>query len=90
MLYMVTIDYTTTNIRLPKEDLRVLKREAFTKEQSVGALLRSLIREHFVVRVSAGKRVKRAPRSVWDLPKRARRTGARDLASNVDRIVYGV
>ncbi|MDP3735121.1 MAG: hypothetical protein Q8R39_01685 [bacterium] len=85
---MATIDYITTNIRLPKEDLKVLKQEAFAKEQSVGALLRSLVREHFTGR--AGVHTKRARRSVWDLPKRAQKTGARNLASNVDRIVYGI
>ncbi len=84
---MVTTEYTITNIRLRKEDLRILKREAFAKEQSVGALVRSLINEHLTGREE--KDIKRARHSVWDLPKRARRTGKRHLASTVDRIAYG-
>ncbi len=84
---MPVTEYTVTNIRLPKQDHRLLKRVALAQEQSVGALVRALIREH--VTSHAETRGSRPRRSIWDLPTRARRTGARNLASAVDRIVYG-
>ena len=84
---MPVTEYTVTNIRLPKQDHRLLKRVALAHEQSVGALVRALIREHIAGRAEV--RGSRPRRSIWDLPNRARRTGARNLASTIDRIVYG-
>ncbi|TSC79728.1 MAG: hypothetical protein G01um101429_403 [Parcubacteria group bacterium Gr01-1014_29] len=85
---MRTEELVTTNIRLPKNQLRALKQEALQKEKSVGFLLRELIRMH----VQSGTHKihkKRKITSIWDLPKLAVDMGDSTLASHIDDIVYG-
>lgn len=81
-------EYVTTNIRLLKRDLKTLKQEALTREKSVNALVRELIHEHFRGEKTHGKAVQ-PRRSIWDLPKRAKKTGDPHLAMKVDEIAYG-
>ena len=81
-------EYVTTNIRLLKHDLKTLKQEALAREKSVNAIVRELVHDHFRGEKKYGK-VAPTPRSIWDLPKRARKTRNRNLAMKVDEIVYG-
>ncbi len=78
---------TTTNIRLPKEDLQRLKYVAVKEHKSVSALIRDLVRERIIGQMPADATKKKI--EIWDLPKHAVRTGHRYLARDVDRIVYG-
>ena len=81
-------EYVTTNIRLSKQDLRMLKQEALAQEKSVNAIVRELVRHHVSGEPTQQKTISRK-HSIWDLPKRARRTGDPHLAMKVDDIVYG-
>ncbi len=78
--------YTTTNIRLPREDLKQLKYEAVRENKSVAALIREVIKQR-VLGVRAQS--KEGKISFWDLPKYAVKTGYRHLARDADKIVYG-
>lgn len=84
-----TEEFTITNIRLPRRDLKALKHAALMKDQSVNALLRGLI--HRYLRIGQETRDENAGthRSIWDLPGYAQSTGKPHLAQRVDAIAYG-
>ena len=83
-------EFVTTNLRLPKEYLRALKEEALRKEKSVSFLMRELVKQYIQPRGLKMQEEKRSkPRSIWDFPKLAKKTGDSHLALKVDRIVYG-
>ncbi|MFY9462836.1 MAG: hypothetical protein WAP52_01480 [Candidatus Sungiibacteriota bacterium] len=85
-----TEEFTITNIRLPRRDLKALKHAALMKDQSVNALLRGLIHRYLRIgqesRDGDGGAVQR---SIWDLPRYAGNTGETHLADRVDEVVYG-
>lgn len=85
-----TEEFTITNIRLPRRDLKALKHAALIKDQSVNTLLRGLI--HRYLRIGQEARDGNAEvvsRSIWDLPRYAGNTGEPHLAQCVDAIAYG-
>ncbi len=85
-----TEDFTITNIRLPRRDLKALKHAALMKDQSVNALLRGLIYRYLRIGQEArGGGAGAAQRSIWDLPRYAGNTGEPHLAERVDAIAYG-
>ncbi len=85
-----TEEFTITNIRLPRRDLKALKHAALMKDQSVNALLRGLINRYLHIgQETRGGNVGVAPLSIWDLPRYAGNTGEPHLAERVDAIAYG-
>ena len=81
-------ELVTTNIRMPKGYIKALKQEALQKEKSVSFLLRELVKEHLGER-GLESRIRGRARSIWNLPNLARKTGNPNLASDIDKIVYG-
>jgi len=75
--------YTTTNIRVPKEDLKRLKLSALKENKSISAILRELIEQY--IKLSC-ERQPRNPLSA--LEKYAVKTGDKKLSGRIDKIVY--
>ena len=75
--------YTTTNIRVLKEDLKRLKLSALKENRSISAILRELIEQY--IRLSR-ERQPRNPLSA--LEKYAVKTGDKKLSGRIDKIVY--
>lgn len=84
-------ELVTTNIRLPKSQLRALKQEALQKEKSVGFLLRELIRTHIQGEIHRTDKIK-GGETFFDvlafIEKRGFK-GPKDLAKNMDKYLYG-
>lgn len=82
-------EMTTTNVRLPKAQLKQLKRVAVEREMSLSRLVREILDE-FLQR-------ERAPLSpeafrkdpLFTLGKNPRRSGLGDLAERHDKYLYG-
>lgn len=75
--------YITTNIRVPKEDLKRLKLSALKENKSISAILRELIEQY--IRLS---REQQPHNPLSALEKYAVKTGDKKLASRIDKIVY--
>lgn len=88
---MRTEELVTTNIRLPKNQLRALKQEALQKEKSVGFLLRELIRMHVQGSIQKTPKIKKGE-TFFDILKSIEKRGfkgPKDLAQNMDKYLYG-
>lgn len=80
--------YVQTNIRLPQSLLKELKKQAAEEEKSLASLLRELARSYLLGKFTLGKnQIEKDP--IWQLPDKAVKTGEKNLASNIDRILYG-
>jgi hypothetical protein len=77
--------YITTNIRLPREDLRRLKFAAVEEDRSVSALMRDMVRRY----VGTPYELRRKRRPITELKKLTVPTRQKRLSLQVDKIVYG-
>ncbi|TSC71797.1 MAG: hypothetical protein G01um101470_497 [Parcubacteria group bacterium Gr01-1014_70] len=85
-------ELVTTNIRLPKNQLRALKQEALQKEKSVGFLLRELIRVHVQGGAQKVRPKIKGRETFFDILKSIEKQGfkgPKDLAQNLDKYLYG-
>ncbi|MDP3988730.1 MAG: ribbon-helix-helix protein, CopG family [bacterium] len=80
------VEYTTTNVRLPKRDLRKLKKVAADRNVSLAVLLRQAISRYALSQPT--ERVSGAD-SLISFARRAPKTGVADMASRADEFLYG-
>lgn len=88
---MKSEELVTTNIRLPRNQLRALKQEALQKEKSVGFLLRELVRTHTQSKIQKTHNKKDGETFFDVLTSMEKRgfKGPKDLAKNMDKYLYG-
>lgn len=80
--------YVQTNIRLPRNLLKELKKRAAEEEKSLARLIRELSRLYLLGKFTLSKnQIEHDP--IWQLPDKAVKTGEKNLASSIDRILYG-
>jgi len=76
-----------TIIRMPKDLLSGLKKRAFLEDKSLAQFMREL--SEFYLLEKAKKDEFNPKDAIWQLPKRAVKTGKINLANRIDEIVYG-
>lgn len=83
-----TKQYTQTNVRLPGPTARALKKRAAEEGKSLVQLIRELSEQYLASEIFLRQEIRKRD-AIWDLPRRAVKTGQPNLANRIDTILYG-